>query len=191
MLLDRLLENIGLEVEPFAICRVRKGWRLDMAKAGEVHLHFVVDGRGILRAPSAFKASLERFTLVLVPPGIRHRIEQAGDVEHDIGAKEAVCRTLPTGLDEEEVRSIQVFRRASASVAFITSIALRRDFCSSLGPSSWGRQFIQRSGGPSHERTYSAAPRSDIRPFVQCSTAHRCTSRAYQLPRAHKHDPSE
>jgi len=100
MLLDRLLENIGLEVEPFAICRVRRGWRLDMAKAGEVHLHFVVDGRGILRAPSAFKASLERFTLVLVPPGIRHRIEPEGHVEHEIGTMEATCRSLPTGLDE-------------------------------------------------------------------------------------------
>ncbi len=37
---------------------------------------------------------------------------------------------LPSGLGEEEIRTIQVFRKASASVAFITSVALQRDFFS-------------------------------------------------------------
>jgi S1-C subfamily serine protease len=37
---------------------------------------------------------------------------------------------LPGGLGEEEIRTIQVFRKASASVAFITSVALQRDFFS-------------------------------------------------------------
>jgi len=34
---------------------------------------------------------------------------------------------LPEGLDEGEVRDIEVFRRASSSVVFVTSTALRRD----------------------------------------------------------------
>ncbi|HXT49596.1 MAG TPA: trypsin-like peptidase domain-containing protein [Thermoanaerobaculia bacterium] len=34
---------------------------------------------------------------------------------------------IPTGLSDEEKRDISIFRRASRSVAFITSIALRRD----------------------------------------------------------------
>ena len=37
---------------------------------------------------------------------------------------------LPEGLTSEEVRDIEVFRRASKSVAFITTLALRRDFWS-------------------------------------------------------------
>ncbi len=37
---------------------------------------------------------------------------------------------LPEGLSAEEVRDIEVFRRASRSVVFITSVALRRDFFS-------------------------------------------------------------
>ncbi len=37
---------------------------------------------------------------------------------------------LPEGLTPEEIRDIEVFRRASRSVAFITTLALRRDFWS-------------------------------------------------------------
>jgi S1-C subfamily serine protease len=35
---------------------------------------------------------------------------------------------LPEGLSEEETRGIEIFRRASASVVYITTTALRRDF---------------------------------------------------------------
>ncbi len=38
--------------------------------------------------------------------------------------------TFPEGLSDDEKRTIDVFRRASVSVAYITSIALRRDFFS-------------------------------------------------------------
>ncbi len=41
---------------------------------------------------------------------------------------EEVLRPLPEGLGEEERRGIEVFRRASASVVYITTMALRRDF---------------------------------------------------------------
>jgi len=37
---------------------------------------------------------------------------------------------LPEGLSPEERRDIEVFRRASGSVVYITSIAIRRDFFS-------------------------------------------------------------
>ena len=35
---------------------------------------------------------------------------------------------LPSGLTEEEVRNIEIFRRASDSVVYITTVAVRRDF---------------------------------------------------------------
>jgi S1-C subfamily serine protease len=41
---------------------------------------------------------------------------------------EEVLEPLPEGLGEEERRGIEVFRRASASVVYITTTALRRDF---------------------------------------------------------------
>jgi len=39
-------------------------------------------------------------------------------------------RPLPEGLTDDEVRNIEIFRRASRSVAYITNVALRRDFFS-------------------------------------------------------------
>ena len=56
MLLDRLLDNIGIGVEPFAICHVHRGWRLEMTGVGEVHLHFVVEGHGAVAAGANFRA---------------------------------------------------------------------------------------------------------------------------------------
>ena len=45
----------------------------------------------------------------------------------DLPASSARLPPIPGGLSEEEKRDISIFRRASRSVAFITSIALRRD----------------------------------------------------------------
>jgi S1-C subfamily serine protease len=42
----------------------------------------------------------------------------------------AVLGALPVGLSDEEQRTIEVFRRSSASVVFITSLAYQRDFFS-------------------------------------------------------------
>jgi S1-C subfamily serine protease len=50
----------------------------------------------------------------------------AGQVQHATYAP----APLPEGLTPEEVRDIEVFRRASRSVAFITTLAVRRDFWS-------------------------------------------------------------
>ena len=45
----------------------------------------------------------------------------------DLPASSSRLPPIPGGLSEEEKRDISIFRRASRSVAFITSIALRRD----------------------------------------------------------------
>jgi S1-C subfamily serine protease len=47
-----------------------------------------------------------------------------------IGHDSATAATLPEGLGPDEKRDIDVFRRSQPSVAFITSIALRRDLFS-------------------------------------------------------------
>ena len=59
-------------------------------------------------------------------------------------------RRLPEGLSPEETRNIEIFRRASASVVFITNIALRRDFFTLNVfeiPQSSGSGFVWDSEG--------------------------------------------
>ncbi len=64
-------------------------------------------GQGLSQAPPAPEGETKGGPTVLVPA--------------------SALRPLPEGLTSEEKRDIEVFRRAQASVVFITSIALRRD----------------------------------------------------------------
>lgn len=73
MLLDRLLDSVGLEVLPAAICDLRRGARVELAPQAEPLLHCIVKGRGRLLAAEALP--LAELTLVLVPGGTAHMIE--------------------------------------------------------------------------------------------------------------------
>lgn len=97
--LDRLLEHIGLAVEPFALCRLQEGYRFRMAASGEVFVHFALRGRGAVRRGSS-ELPLAPASLVVVPAGPRHTIEPAGAVEHEIDDGSAVCHRLPSGIAE-------------------------------------------------------------------------------------------
>ncbi|MDX1621886.1 MAG: hypothetical protein R3320_12890, partial [Nitriliruptorales bacterium] len=48
ILLEQLLDNLHVEVEPFAVCSVADGGQLDMSGLGWLTLHFVLDGEGEL-----------------------------------------------------------------------------------------------------------------------------------------------
>jgi S1-C subfamily serine protease len=81
----------------------------------------VVLGRGFFRGPS---------TAPVAGPGSEEAPVPAQEPPGNVEAPPAPASPLPEGLGPEERRDIEVFRRASASVVFITSIALRRDLWS-------------------------------------------------------------
>jgi len=91
MLLEKLLAHLELEVEPFALCDLSPGARLQLAGPGEVVLHFVLEGSGILRAGGIhFEVSAD--SLVVVPRGLRHSIETGSPIETGLDADE---RAIP------------------------------------------------------------------------------------------------
>ena len=96
--LDRLVGHMGLEVEPFAVCRVNRGWSLELAPPAEVHLHFVVDGVGKVLA-RGFEASVSPRTLIVVPAGISHRVEPNHSVQR-VGLDQASCGIDRIGLTQ-------------------------------------------------------------------------------------------
>jgi AraC family transcriptional regulator, activator of mtrCDE len=75
MLLDELLGAIELDVAPFAVCEIRRGWSVDMPPDGHTALHFVVAGSGTVRvggdAPRVFAPG----SVVVIPPGRPHRVD--------------------------------------------------------------------------------------------------------------------
>ena len=46
MILDKLLSNLSVEVEPFALCHIERGWRLRLPEPPVPLLHFVLKGEG-------------------------------------------------------------------------------------------------------------------------------------------------
>lgn len=75
MLLERLLDNLGLSVEVFATCGVAPGWRLRLPALDWVTLHFVVHGEGALRLGGGAVRQLRCHSLAIVPPHLQHALE--------------------------------------------------------------------------------------------------------------------
>jgi AraC-like DNA-binding protein len=80
MLLDRLLERLSVQVDPFAICSVSSGWRLQLPGPPDVMLHFVLEGSGVLRLGGGEEIPLYPYTLAVVPHGVVHSLESGAHV---------------------------------------------------------------------------------------------------------------
>lgn len=81
MLLERLLENLAVDVEAFATCRVAPGWRLRLPPLDWVTFHFVVGGRGQVTGGAETALDLEPGSLAVVPPHLLHAV-QCGPPPH-------------------------------------------------------------------------------------------------------------
>ena len=111
MLLDRLLTNLDLTLQPFAVCEVSSGWRLRLGKLDWVTVHFVLAGDGRLRAGKGTVLALPRHSLALVPTSRAHILETGDPVEHEATASHPRLRddrlevygTGPRGADELRV----------------------------------------------------------------------------------------
>ena len=92
MLLDKLLEYVVVHAEPFATCLLSPGWRLRLPGPPNVMFHFVMQGSGYLRGPEDQLYPLDRFSLAVVPRGVRHTLECGQQIE-----SERVIDAPPTG----------------------------------------------------------------------------------------------
>jgi AraC family transcriptional activator of mtrCDE len=101
MLLDRLLASLRVEVAPFAVCDVRRGWRVLMPPEGHVSLHFVVRGQGRLREPEGRVHALHEGTVFVAPPASSVsrtlRVEPPDGAAHELDAA-ADCSLPEHGL---------------------------------------------------------------------------------------------
>lgn len=79
MLLDKLLANLAVEVEPFALCLLSAGWRLALPAPAHVMIHFVLAGHGVVRGADGRGQAVAPFWLVVVPPRTKHALEAGGD----------------------------------------------------------------------------------------------------------------
>ena len=83
MLLDRLLSNLEVEVEPFAMCLVSKGWRLRLPGPPTVLLHFVLRGEGVVLGPDDAPHEFGPGSFAIIPRGALHALQTPGEVENE------------------------------------------------------------------------------------------------------------
>lgn len=79
MLLDTVIEHLGIDVDPFATCGVASGWRLRLPANELVTLHFVLSGSGQLVSHGTPHLDLPTHSLALVPAGAAHQLESGSD----------------------------------------------------------------------------------------------------------------
>lgn len=75
MLIDRLLANLSVRVEPFVLCQLSSGWRMHLPGLPNVTLHYVLKGSGAIRGPDGKSHPISRSRLVVVPPLALHVLE--------------------------------------------------------------------------------------------------------------------
>ncbi|WP_455244179.1 helix-turn-helix domain-containing protein [Petrachloros mirabilis] len=83
MRLDKILSNLHIRVEPFALCLICDGWRLQLPGPSEVVLHFVLKGKGSIFSQEDGEQRISACSLVIVPPGIPHVLASAGPVHYE------------------------------------------------------------------------------------------------------------
>ena len=79
VLLDKLLSNLDIHVEPFSLCEVSAGRRLLLPGSARVMIHFVLQGQGFVRSASGSAQKLGPCTLAVVPKGSQHALEPLGE----------------------------------------------------------------------------------------------------------------
>jgi AraC-like DNA-binding protein len=75
VLLDKLLSNLDIHVEPFSLCEVSPGRRLLLPVSARVMLHFVLVGSGFVRSASGTAQPLGPCSLAVVPRRAHHSLE--------------------------------------------------------------------------------------------------------------------
>ena len=73
MLLEQLLDHLSVSVEPFALCEVERGCRLDLDERDTVTVHFVLRGAGTVSVGNHL-VNFAPHCLVLIPHRRRHVI---------------------------------------------------------------------------------------------------------------------
>jgi|CXWL01.1.fsa_nt_gi AraC-like DNA-binding protein len=84
MLVDRLLSNLSVRVEPFALCQLSSGWRMRLPGPPDVMLHYVLKGRGAVRGPDGEARTISTAWLVIVPPRADHVLETGASIRDEL-----------------------------------------------------------------------------------------------------------
>jgi AraC-like DNA-binding protein len=84
MLIDKLLSNLSVHVDPFALCTLSDGWRLHLPGPPGLLFHFVLEGSGVLYGPRSDPNPIAPLHLAVVPAGAKHILEAQGEIRDEL-----------------------------------------------------------------------------------------------------------
>jgi AraC-like DNA-binding protein len=83
-ILERYLANLSVEVEPFAVCLLDRGWRLSLPGPPCAMLHFVVRGEGWLTCKDSTHTKIGKNWVIVIPTGTAHSLETVESCDHEL-----------------------------------------------------------------------------------------------------------
>lgn len=98
MLLEKLLAGLEVGVEPFAVCDVRGDAHLAFDASDTATVHYALAGAGTIRIADGPAIDVRAHTFMVVPPGVRQRIE-AGGGGGQATVPALACSPLADGLE--------------------------------------------------------------------------------------------
>lgn len=86
--LERLLCLLDVRLHVIALCEVGIGWRLKMPPMESVLVHYVLQGKGVVRSEDGTVAFFGPGTLLFLPAGYGHELAAIGDEPNVATAKD-------------------------------------------------------------------------------------------------------
>jgi len=108
VLIDKLLDHMTVEVEPFAMCVLSEGWRLRLPGPPTPLLHFVLEGSGTVSGAANDVRAFGSSWIAVVPPGAPHALATRGPIAHEvrieaIPADRPICRMVAGSTDHPDL----------------------------------------------------------------------------------------
>ena len=99
--LNQLLDGLDIEIQPFAVCEIRPGAGLAVSNPDSAHIHYVMDGAGVVRSEPGDERRLVRHTVIVVPARLTGTFVAPGADGVEFPAPR--CQAIPGGWDWLEV----------------------------------------------------------------------------------------
>ena len=105
-MLDKLLSNLAVDPEPFALCMLDCGWRVCLPAPGPVPIfHFVLQGHGVVCDPDDRCTPVTPLSATIIPVGMAHRLQTGGKINHELIIDEppqepGICKIIAGTGDE-------------------------------------------------------------------------------------------
>ena len=84
VLLDKLLANLDVRVDHFALCMLSSGWRIQLPGPPAVMMHFVLKGQGTVSDAKGNDLPVGPYWLAVVPPGVQHALRTPGTPSNEL-----------------------------------------------------------------------------------------------------------